>query len=82
MSSGAPRDAGDLGSDPAPVGVTVGRVWLPATRCPAGVGGPTPVAIRDGALYDVRARVATMADLLDGPDPIEIATDPRLAQGR
>jgi fumarylacetoacetate (FAA) hydrolase family protein len=66
-----------FGPDPAPSGITVGRVWLPASRCRSGVGGPTPVAIRDGGLFDLTPVAPTMADLLERPDVLRLAADPR-----
>ena len=65
-----------LGPDPAPDGATVGRVWLPASRCRSGVGGPTPVAIRDGGLFDLSRETPTMADLLERPDVLRLVSDP------
>lgn len=41
----------------------VGRVWLPA------VGGPSVVAIRDGAAIDITATYPTVRDLCETPDP-------------
>lgn len=48
--------------------VLVGRAWRPAP-----VDGPCVVAVRHGQVYDITASVATLADLLDRPDAIEIA---------
>ena len=64
--------------DPAPVGITLGRVWLPATRCRSGVGGPTPVAIRDDGVFDLTGHAPTMSDLLERSDLLRVATDPTL----
>src|SRR5438270_13107616 len=35
--------------------------------------GPTPVLIRDGAVFDVSREAATIADLMDLPNPIGVA---------
>lgn len=69
-----------LGPDPTPAGIVVGRVWLPASRDPAGIGGPTPVAIRDGGLFDLTDRTATMSDLLERADLRRVVTDPGLTR--
>ena len=53
-----PRDANDA--------LLVGRAWLPAT--PQDIGGPTPVTVRDGQLFDIREVAATTAALLALPD--------------
>jgi fumarylacetoacetate (FAA) hydrolase family protein len=49
-----------------------GRVWRP------GVGGPSVVAIRDGATFDISAACPTMRDLCEAADPAGLA---RTAQG-
>lgn len=43
----------------------VGRVWLPGL-----LGGPTPVAVRDGNLIDLSMLAPTISDLLELPDPV------------
>ena len=43
--------------------VLVGRAWLPGT-----LGGPTPVAVRNGELIDLSALAPTMSALLELPD--------------
>jgi fumarylacetoacetate (FAA) hydrolase family protein len=50
-----PEDAADA--------VLAGRVWRPD------VGGPSVVALRDGALVDVSAAFPTMRDLCEAADP-------------
>lgn len=45
----------------------LGRAWHPA------VGGPVPVAVRQGELVDLSAHAATMAELLDHPALLTIA---------
>ncbi len=58
--------------------VLVGRAWRPAP-----VDGPCVIAVRQGQVYDITSTVATMADLLDRPDAVEIArTAPGEALGR
>ncbi|MCU0226343.1 MAG: fumarylacetoacetate hydrolase family protein [Bryobacterales bacterium] len=45
--------------------ILIGRVWDPA------VGGPTPVMLRDGKLYDTTPLSATVSELLNGlPHPV------------
>jgi fumarylacetoacetate (FAA) hydrolase family protein len=46
-------------------GCCVGRAWIPA--------GPAVVAIRPDGVFDISADFATMADLLDQPDPAAAA---------
>ncbi|ARP81980.1 fumarylacetoacetate hydrolase [Bordetella genomosp. 8] len=46
----------------------VGRVWRPAP-----IDGPSIVAVRNGLVFDITATVPTMADLLDHPDPADVA---------
>ncbi|CAB3781527.1 fumarylacetoacetate hydrolase family protein [Pararobbsia alpina] len=48
--------------------VLVGRAWRPAP-----VDGPCVITIRQGQVYDITSTVATMADLLDRPDAVELA---------
>ncbi len=62
----------------APAGVAVGRAHLPAALCPRGIGGPTPVVIRDGLVFDASAHAPTVADLLERADLLEVAGDPGL----
>ena len=40
-----------------------GRVWHPD------LGGPSVVAVRDGALFDISAHFPTLRDLCESPDP-------------
>lgn len=49
-------------------GLLVARVALPASRCPAGIGGPAPVALRADGAYDLLPWGPTVADLLERPD--------------
>ena len=44
-----------------------GRVWIPRSA------GPALVTVRDGALVDLSAHAATMADLLDDPQRLALA---------
>ena len=53
-------------------GALLGRIHLPADRCPSGVGGPTPVAIRPDGVYDLLPHGPTIGDLLERPDLIEL----------
>ncbi|GAB7547614.1 fumarylacetoacetate hydrolase family protein [Cupriavidus sp. CuC1] len=46
--------------------VLVGRAWLPGPQ-----GGPTPVVVRNGQLFDLGALRPTIAALLDLPDPAD-----------
>ena len=45
----------------------VGRVWRPD------VSGPSVIAVRNGRAVDISDTAATMADLLNAPDPVGIA---------
>jgi fumarylacetoacetate (FAA) hydrolase family protein len=54
-----PEDAGRA--------VLVGRVWRPD------VAGPSVVAIRGGEVHDITAIAPTVADLLNGADPVGLA---------
>lgn len=49
--------------------ILVGRVWRNAP-----VDGPAIVAVRNGELVDISRHVQTMADLLDHPDLMTLAT--------
>jgi fumarylacetoacetate (FAA) hydrolase family protein len=54
--------------DDGTAGTLVGRAWLPG-RSP----GPAVVAVRDGGVFDLSERFATMSDLLDSADPAQSA---------
>ncbi len=58
--------------DDAASAVLAGRIWRPD------VGGPSVVAVRDGALVDVSRAFPTVRDLCEAPDP---AAALRSAQG-
>ncbi len=49
--------------DDAATASLAGRVWHP------GAAGPSVVAIRDGAAFDISATFPTMRDLCEAPDP-------------
>ena len=57
--TGLPADAASA--------VLVGRVWHPRWA------GPVPVTVRDGELVDLSAHAATLSDLLDRQDLLEVA---------
>ena len=59
-------------------GLLVGRMHLPAERCPAGIGGPTPVALRADGVYDLLPHGPTVADLLERPDLADLLRRPDL----
>lgn len=48
----------------------VGRAWLPGR-----MGGPSPVALREGSLYDLSAVAATSSTLLNCADPVRLVRD-------
>jgi len=48
----------------------VGRAWLPGQP-----GGPSPVALREGSLYDLSAVAATSSALLNAADPVRLIRD-------
>lgn len=60
-------------TDPSPLptdatrALLLGRVWRPDT------GGPALVAVRDGAVVDISAHAATMAELLDHAERLHLA---------
>ena len=60
------------------LGLAVGRAHLPASMCPYGIGGPTPVLIRDGLVLDASPLAPTSSDLLDRPDLLTVARDREL----
>jgi fumarylacetoacetate (FAA) hydrolase family protein len=43
--------------------VLIGRIWDPVA------GGPSPVVVRDGDVFDVSARFATVRDICELPEP-------------
>ncbi len=49
-------------------GTLVGRAWVPGD-----VPGPSPVAIRDDAVFDLSRSVPTMSELLNAADPVALA---------
>jgi fumarylacetoacetate (FAA) hydrolase family protein len=53
------------------VGTLVGRAWLPGA-----VPGPSPVAIRHDAVYDLGRSAPTLSELLNGEDPLALARAP------
>ncbi len=59
-------------------GLLLGRIDLPADRCPRGVGGPTPVAIRAQGAFDLLPHGPTVSDLLDRPDLPDVLRQPDL----
>ena len=59
-------------------GALVGRIDLPPDRCPDGVGGPTPVAIRHDGVFDLLPHGPTVADLVERPDLLELVRRPDL----
>ncbi|MEV4539587.1 fumarylacetoacetate hydrolase family protein [Asanoa sp. NPDC049518] len=50
----------------AAASVLVGRVWDP------GVGGPSPVVVRDGEVFDLSEHFPTMRDICELPDPARV----------
>ena len=59
--------------DDAAQAALAGRVWRPD------VGGPSVVAVRDGALVDVSATFPTMRDLCEADAPADICAPHRRA---
>ncbi len=71
-------------------GLLIGRIQLPSERCPQGVGGPTPVAIRRDGAFDLLPHGPTVSDLLERddlprlirrPDLRRVAELPELLEG-
>jgi len=52
------------------VATLVGRAWLPGRS-----GGPTPVALREGSLYDLSRVTATSSSLLNTTNPLRLVRD-------
>jgi fumarylacetoacetate (FAA) hydrolase family protein len=52
------------------VATLVGRAWLPGRS-----GGPTPVALREGSLYDLSRLTATSSSLLNAANPLRLVRD-------
>ena len=48
-------------------GVLIGRIWN------TNAGGPSPVAVRSGGVYDISSEFATVRDLCEEPDPAAAA---------
>jgi fumarylacetoacetate (FAA) hydrolase family protein len=53
-------------------GRLIGRIWLPAEACPRGIGGPTPVLVRDGRVIDLTTVAPTVSDLLELDDLLAV----------
>jgi fumarylacetoacetate (FAA) hydrolase family protein len=51
----------------------VGRAWTPAPR--GGTGGPSPVVVADGKVWDLARVVPTTSELLNMQDPAKVAHD-------
>ena len=63
------RELDGWGAPDGPLtGQLIGRVHLPSAADPRGVGGPTPVTVRDGEVLDITAVAPTVADLLERDD--------------
>jgi fumarylacetoacetate (FAA) hydrolase family protein len=54
--------------DDAEDSVLIGRIWDPS------VGGPSPVVVRDGDVFDISTRFPTVRDLCELPDPAAVAS--------
>jgi fumarylacetoacetate (FAA) hydrolase family protein len=52
------------------VATLVGRAWLPGRS-----GGPTPVALRQGSLYDLSRVTPTSSGLLNAANPLRLVRD-------
>jgi fumarylacetoacetate (FAA) hydrolase family protein len=61
-------------------GLLLGRIHLPADRDPAGIGGPTPVAIRPDGAFDLLPHGPTVSDLLDRDDLADLLRRPDLVR--
>ncbi|MDG4787884.1 fumarylacetoacetate hydrolase family protein [Micromonospora sp. WMMD1102] len=57
--------AAEVLPDDAEQSVLVGRIWDPS------VGGPSPVVVRDGDVFDVSAEFATVRDICELPEPAD-----------
>jgi fumarylacetoacetate (FAA) hydrolase family protein len=70
MESAVSLTTAELLPADAPAGTLVGRAWVPGPR-----SGPSVVALRDDAVYDISMRVATMSTLLELDDPVALVRD-------
>lgn len=61
--------AADALPDDADDSRLIGRIWDPA------VGGPSPVVVRDGDVFDVSADFATVCDICELPDPAAVVAE-------
>ncbi|MFI7079680.1 fumarylacetoacetate hydrolase family protein [Micromonospora sp. NPDC049903] len=52
--------------DDAEESILIGRIWDPAA------GGPSPVVVRNGDVFDVSAHFATVCDICELPDPAAV----------
>ncbi|GIG92143.1 fumarylacetoacetate hydrolase family protein [Plantactinospora endophytica] len=58
--------AADMLPDDAAESVLIGRIWDPAA------GGPSPVLVRDGDVFDLSADFPTVRDICELPDPAAV----------
>jgi fumarylacetoacetate (FAA) hydrolase family protein len=67
MESAVSLTTAELLPADAPAATLVGRAWVPGA-----LAGPSVVAVRDDAVYDLSERVATMSTLLELDDPVAV----------
>lgn len=60
--------AADALPDDAENSVLIGRIWDPAAD------GPSPVAVRDGEVFDVSAQFPTVRDICELPEPAAVVS--------
>ena len=48
----------------------IGRAWIPER-----IGGPSPVTVRDGKVYDLARVVATSSQLINAVDPVKLVRE-------
>ncbi|HSW23858.1 MAG TPA: fumarylacetoacetate hydrolase, partial [Burkholderiaceae bacterium] len=58
--------------DDGTAGTLIGRCWVPGAHA-----GPAVVAVREGGVFDLSQRFATVSDLLDEAEPAPAAAATR-----
>ena len=53
-------------------GTLIGRAWVPGN-----ISGPSPVIIRAEGVFDLSEHFATLADLLELPEPLQAVRETR-----
>ncbi|MCW2839514.1 MAG: fumarylacetoacetate hydrolase [Aeromicrobium sp.] len=70
---------GDMAGE-FPGGHCLSRIWLPAERCSAGIGGPTVAIVQEDGVWIGSFSHDTMSDVLDRADLLQIFEEPDLVR--